>query len=91
MFFARSSAAILIVLLVSTLAHAQTGRSRPQGPSPEGGLFSGTPEERAACNHDSVKFCRDDIPDTFAVLSCLQDHRKKLRKACRRVLESHGK
>jgi hypothetical protein len=56
----------------------------------QGGLFQGTPEEQAACAPDSTRFCQDAIPDTFRVLACLQDHREKLRKVCRKVLEDHG-
>lgn len=48
------------------------------------------PEEQEACAPDSTKFCRDAIPDNLPVLSCLQDHRKSLRKACLKVLENHG-
>ena len=59
-------------------------------PAQSGGLFQGTPEEQAACAPDSTRFCQDAIPDTFRVLACLQDHREKLRKVCRKVLEDHG-
>ncbi|MBV8791373.1 MAG: hypothetical protein JO237_04895 [Pseudolabrys sp.] len=63
----------------------------PKGKEPEeGSLFQGTPEERAACAPDSSRFCADAMPDTMKVLSCLQDHREKLRKICRKVLEDHG-
>lgn len=48
------------------------------------------PEEQEACAPDSTKFCRDAIPDNLRVLSCLQDHRKSLTKACMKVLENHG-
>ena len=54
------------------------------------GLLQGTPEEQAACAPDSTKFCRDFIPDTLRVLSCLQEHRKQLRRVCLKVLEDHG-
>ena len=30
------------------------------------------------------------IPDTLRVLSCLQEHRKQLRRVCLKVLEDHG-
>jgi hypothetical protein len=59
-------------------------------PAPPAGLFEGTPEEQAACAPDSTRFCRDFIPDNLRVLSCLQDHRKSLRKVCLKVLEDHG-
>jgi hypothetical protein len=52
----------------------------------------GTSEEQAACRRDTRKFCRHLKPDegSGAFLSCLQDNRKKLSKACNAVLESHN-
>lgn len=51
----------------------------------------GTPEEQKACAHDVQKFCRSmmDQPD-LAVLSCLQQNRAKLTKACDLVLKNNG-
>lgn len=84
----RAGAAVLILLLSGTIVLAQTDKQNSTAPS--GGLFTGTPEEQAACSPDAVKFCRDDIPATFAVLACLQAHREKLGKPCQQVLKSHG-
>jgi hypothetical protein len=52
---------------------------------------SGTPAEQKACAHDVQKYCRSmmDQPDLI-VLSCLQQNRPKLTKACDRVLTDHG-
>ncbi len=50
----------------------------------------GTSDEQAACTGDATRFCNDKIPDTFAVLGCLQSHRKRISKACRHVLEANG-
>jgi hypothetical protein len=52
---------------------------------------SGTPEEQKACAHDVQKFCRAVMnePD-LTVLSCLQQNRAKLTKACDQVLTNHG-
>ena len=52
----------------------------------------GTPEEQAACRPDVRRFCHTIPPGSGdgAFLACLQDHRAKLRRACRAVLESHG-
>jgi hypothetical protein len=50
----------------------------------------GTPEEQDACHRDAVRFCKDAIPDTFKVLTCLQSNRTKIREACKAVLRSHG-
>lgn len=90
------TAAVLIVGLAMTIgtAMAQDERLMPAPPGAKapasGGLFQGTPEEHAACQSDATKFCLDDMPDTFRVLACLQEHRTKLRKVCQKVLESHG-
>ncbi|HVY57218.1 MAG TPA: cysteine rich repeat-containing protein [Xanthobacteraceae bacterium] len=53
-------------------------------------LFEGTPEERRACVKDVQRHCREMMPDTFRVLSCLQQNRTKISKPCLAVLESHG-
>jgi len=68
-------AAILIASISPTIAQA-----------------SGTPQEEAACRSDVRRFCHS-IPAGSAdgvFLACLQEHRQKLRRACREVLESHG-
>ena len=80
---ARICAAFLMMSLTGTPALAKE-------PPPAPGLFEGTPEEQAACSPDAKRFCKDAIPDTFRVLACLQDHREKLHKRCRIVLEGHG-
>jgi len=53
---------------------------------------SGTPEEEAACRPDVRRFCHAVPPGSAdgVFLACLQEHRAKLRRACRAVLESHG-
>ena len=56
--------------------------------TPGGG--EGTKAEQDACHRDAVRFCKDDIPDTYKVLICLQTNRTKLREPCRAVLRSHG-
>jgi len=85
----RTAAAVALVsLLVSGAALAQPNNRMQPGTS--GGLFSGTPEEQAACRPDSTKYCLDEMPDSFRVLACLQKNRSKLRKACLQVLEAHG-
>lgn len=84
--FARLCAVLGLILVLGGPALAANEKQ----PAQQGGLFQGTPEEQAACAPDSTKFCQDAIPDTFRVLACLQDHREKLRKVCRKVLEDHG-
>jgi hypothetical protein len=74
--------AIFLVLSESAL-FAQT-------PPSSGGLFEGTPQEQAACRPDTMKFCREFVPDTMQVLACLQRQRAKISSACQEVLSSHG-
>jgi hypothetical protein len=54
--------------------------------------LSGTEQENAACRRDTRRLCRHIKAGegNSAFLSCLQEHRAKLSKACRAVLESHG-
>jgi hypothetical protein len=74
------------LLTTSGIAWAQQAPKQSEPPN----IFQGTPEEQAACRHDSTTLCRDAIPDTFRVLACLQQNRQRISKACREVLESHG-
>ena len=53
-------------------------------------LMKGTPEEEAACKPDVTKYCQDAVPDTFRVLGCLKQQRRRISKPCLAVLESHG-
>jgi len=71
-------------------ALAQTQPRAPQLPNPFQALFSGTPQEQAACGPDADKFCRAAGNDELRVLGCLQRNRQQISVACRRVLESHG-
>lgn len=51
----------------------------------------GTPDEQKACAHDVQKFCRPLMDQSdLVVLSCLQQNRPKLTKACDAVLTNHG-
>jgi hypothetical protein len=49
----------------------------------------GTKEEQAACKPDVYRLCKDFIPITDKIVSCLKENRSKLSPACRRVF-SHG-
>jgi hypothetical protein len=84
---ARMPAALILFALSGQPVLAA---DEPRETPPQGGLLSGTPEEQAACSPDATKFCKDEIPDTFRVLACLQEHRDKLRKACQQVLKNNG-
>ena len=51
----------------------------------------GTPQEQAACSRDAQRFCRAVISQgDMAVLSCFQQNRPKISRACDAVLKSHG-
>jgi len=51
----------------------------------------GTPEEQKACSRDVQRFCRPVIDQgDLVILSCLQQNRPKLTRACNQVLVSHG-
>ena len=51
----------------------------------------GTPQEQAACSRDAQRFCRAVISQgDLAVLSCFQQNRPKISRACDAVLRSHG-
>jgi len=84
--FSRTLPAVVLLVLSTTPLLAQNETQQPAS----GGMFSGTKQEKKACQPDAVKFCSDAIPDTFKVLDCLKEHREKLHKACQQVLESHG-
>jgi hypothetical protein len=73
----RSLSVVFALIVISSAAFAQA--------NPE----ENTPEARA-CRYDARHFCKDDIPDQFKVGSCLQAHREKLTRACKKVLTSHG-
>src|SRR5205085_645164 len=85
--YRKVCAALVLVQISGGAALAVDGKTTA---APPPGPAMGTPEEQSACAPDSNRFCRDAIPDTFRVLACLQEHRHRLRKACRRVLEEHG-
>jgi len=75
---------IMASLLIANVASAQT-RVRPNA------------LDDAACKADTHRYCqhvfpaqRDLPPDQFEMLSCLQEHRAKLSKACNEMLKGHG-
>jgi hypothetical protein len=78
--------AALGLFLTSGIAHA-VDNSGKYSPNSAG---QGTSQEQDACAPDAMKYCKDAVPDTFKVLACLQEHRKRLKKACREALKSHG-
>jgi cysteine rich repeat protein len=45
-----------------------------------------------ACARDVSRFCRAQMNSgDMVVLSCLQQHRARISKACQQVLASHGR
>jgi hypothetical protein len=73
-------------LLVAALLASSTAAVMAQGQG-----RSGTPEEQKACAKDVSRYCRSVMDQSdLVVLSCLQQHRPKLSKACNGVLVSHG-
>jgi hypothetical protein len=73
---------IRILVLVAVLTAAAASAA----------IASGTPAEQAACRPDVRRLCHaiKEGSGDLSFLACLQEHRAKLRRACREVLESHG-
>ena len=65
--------------------------SAPTGVMAQQQQHGGTADEQRACAHDVQKFCRPVMDQSdLVVLSCLQQNRTKLTKACDAVLTNHG-
>ena len=71
----RLSLALMLLLANAPIALAQ---------------HAGTPQEQRACTRDAQRFCRKDLGNDDAVQSCLQQHRSRLSRTCKKVYESHG-
>ena len=65
--------ATLIVIAVSLL--------------PACALAQGTPQQRAACRPDVVKFCKGKGEDPGVLLACLEDNKEKISDRCRKVID----
>ena len=50
-------------------------------------LAQGTPQQRAACRPDVVKFCKGKGDDPGVLLTCLEDNKDKISEKCRKVIE----
>jgi len=50
-------------------------------------LAQGTPQQRAACRPDVVKFCKGKGEDPGVLLTCLEDNKDKISDKCRKVIE----
>lgn len=68
---------LLVAVMASTSAFAQSR--------------GGTEQEQKACSRDVQRFCRSIMNQSdLVILSCLQQNRPKISKACNAVLVSHG-
>jgi hypothetical protein len=86
----------MIRTCIATIALALlAGPALAQFPAQPPPAASGNPQERAACQPDVIRFCKELVrdennSDVFAILSCLQTNRSRISNACRNVLTSHG-
>ena len=51
-------------------------------------VAQGTPQQRAACRPDVVKFCKGKGEDPGVLLTCLEDNKDKISDKCRKVIEA---
>jgi hypothetical protein len=72
--------------LASALILLATAGWAQNNPSPS----NNNSAEARACHGDARRFCREVLGDEFSVASCLIEHRDRLTRACRAMLESHG-
>ena len=49
----------------------------------------GTPQQRAACRPDVVKFCKGKGDDPGVLLTCLEDNKDKISEKCRKVIAAN--
>jgi hypothetical protein len=57
----------------------------------QGAQSRGTQSDQQACQPDAVRLCRSVLKEgDFAVLNCLQENRRRLRRQCQAVLERNG-
>ena len=47
----------------------------------------GTPQQRAACRPDVVKFCKGLGDDPGVLLNCLEQNREKISEKCQKVID----
>jgi hypothetical protein len=87
MTFFKWTAFAAFLVLAPMGAQAQ---QQQQMPTPFPDMMKGTPQEQAACAPDSTRFCKRFEPDSMQVLSCLQQNRERISKACQQVLRARG-
>lgn len=58
----------------------------------EAQMNNGRQAQEQACGRDVNRYCRRFIQDgDFVILRCLQENRHRLTRACRSMLEAHGR
>ena len=67
----------LSLTVLPTVVSAQQGRL-------------GTPQQQRACRPDVVRYCRG-MDDDHVIANCLRANIRKLRPACREVIEGGGR
>jgi hypothetical protein len=80
----RNLCIVIALVTVSGAASAQSGPNYNPGGMPH------TAAEERACSGDAHRLCKDALGDDFRVGSCLQDHRERLSRACRALLDGHN-
>jgi hypothetical protein len=82
------TAAALLTLVLAVPAYAQSSPGiQPSSPQTKKEMRR---DEHNACFRDANRYCADAIGDDMKVLACLQDHRKRISKACDKLLQEHG-
>jgi hypothetical protein len=79
-------------LLAQAAAPAPVPAQQSKQDSKPDNKFVATPEERRACLPDVQNLCEDVMGEPPATIAaCLEDHRDKLSRACRGVLDKRRK
>ena len=87
--FAKCVVVMLLVASATPILAQGVNQNNALLPGPAS-ILEGTQEENVACAADAHRYCRDEIPNTFAVLACLKTERQKISKPCQQVLINHG-
>ena len=95
MFQPKALALAVLLTMTASAALAQDSGSFPSSPpysssQPPFPGMQGTPEDQKACSPDVQRHCKDAIPDTFRILSCLQNNRSRISTACQATLTRYG-
>ena len=77
--------------MLRTIVIATLFASAATGALAQASNRSVTAQEQKACAKDVSRYCRTVMNEAdLVILSCLQQHRAKISKACDAVLASHG-